>query len=232
MNRSFNTFPTRVTLTPLSAQVKSKSTTNVSVEVADEPIIHEAALRDDMPTMGPFFDMLSPDYFNTLGELFEEDNNEFGTSDQQTNQKKESREAGKGFKLKIRTSTKVKPKLLGFVKARAPSMGNWIIEATASTSLEREWVVPRSTVQAENGFLYVPVWNLSSVGVPWRRLRGHITTTLIGDDSTQIVADKEDIGYICTIDKLEEIPNCEDVILEKVQYGIKFSTNDLLQVKK
>ena len=163
--------------------------------------------------------------------MFEEDKNEVGTSDQQTNQKKEH-EGGSSFKLKIRTSTKVKPKSLGFVKARAPPIGTWIIKATASTSLEREWVVPRSIVQAVTGFLYVPVWNLSSVGVPWRRLRGHITTTLIGDDSTQIVADKEDIGYICTIDKLEEIPNCEDVILEKVQYGIKFSTNDLLQVKK
>ena len=85
-------------------------------------------------------------------------------------------------------------------------MGTKIIEATASTSLEREWVVPRSIVQAENGFLYVPVWNLSSVGVPWRRLRGHITATLIGDDSMQIVAEKEDIGYICTIDKREDIP--------------------------
>ena len=86
-------------------------------------------------------------------------------------------EGGSSFKLKIRTSTKAKPKSLGFVKARSPSMGTWIIEVTASTSLEREWVVPRSIVQTENGFLYVPVWNLSSVGFPWRRLRGHHCNT-------------------------------------------------------
>ena len=51
---------------PLPAQVKSKSTTNDSVEVTDEPIINEAALREDMPAMGPFFDIVSPDYFNNL----------------------------------------------------------------------------------------------------------------------------------------------------------------------
>ena len=55
---------------------------------------------------------------------------------------------------------------------------------------------------------------------------GDTTATLIGDDLTQIVADKEDIGYICTIDKREEIPNCEDAIPEKVQNGGKLSTND------
>ena len=49
--------------------------------------------------------------------------------------------------------------------------------------------------------------------------------TSLQNNSTQIVADKKDIGYICTIDKLEEIPNCEDAILEKVQYGSKLSTD-------
>ena len=51
-------------------------------------MIHESALREDMPAMGPFFDIVPPDYFNNLDEVFEEDKNEVGTLDQQTNQKK------------------------------------------------------------------------------------------------------------------------------------------------
>ena len=29
-------------------------------------MIHESALREDMPAMGPFFEIVSPDYFNNL----------------------------------------------------------------------------------------------------------------------------------------------------------------------
>ena len=87
-NEVMKLFWTDSCIPPLSAQVKSKSSTNYSVEVADEPIIHEAALREDMPAMGPFFDIVPLDYFNNLDEVFEEDKNEVGTLDQQTNQKK------------------------------------------------------------------------------------------------------------------------------------------------
>ena len=66
-------------------------------------MIHESALREDMPAMGPFFEIVSPDYFNNLDEVFEEDKNEVGSSDQQTNQRKETHEGGIIFKLKIRT---------------------------------------------------------------------------------------------------------------------------------
>lgn len=56
---------------------------------------------------------------------------------------------------------------MGFVKSRSPKPGTCMVKASAFTILNREWVVPDYLVKAENGQLFIPVWNLSLVGVSW-----------------------------------------------------------------
>lgn len=56
---------------------------------------------------------------------------------------KGERDESENYELKIFPSIPVKSFSIGFVKSRPPKLGNWMVEASACTSLHREWVVPR-----------------------------------------------------------------------------------------
>ena len=115
--------------------------------------------------------------------------------------------------LKPMRSKRIPAGTQGFVSCRVPDENQrwWMVSTAESSAVGREWISPRCVLTSTKGVVRVPVINLGTNALGWRRTRGLWKVTAVMEEEIETLREEDNPGVIGAVQESalsETIPSC------------------------